>query len=314
MVGAVPERYTWRGPLVDLATYFAMARGAARKSGQADVPAMEMTKWFDTNYHYIVPEFTAKQVFSLGSPKPVGEFLEAKAVGVHTRPVLLGPVSFLLLGKAKETGFDPLLLLDRILPIYQGVLRQLAKAGAEWIQLDEPMLALDTRGEARRAFTVVYDQLAQMSPKLRILVATYFEGLGANPPTAVNLPVAAVHLDLVRAPEQLDDILRIIPPNLQLSLGVIDGRNIWKADLGRALRMVEHAAGAIGSAPIFIAPPFSLFHTPAGSGFLKDIDDELRDSLLFSKQKMEEVVVFESAAIRGKDAARRGLRRNRLPI
>src|SRR5437899_8233488 len=114
MVGAVPERYTWRGPQVDLATYFAMARGTARKSGLADVPAMEMTKWFDTNYHYIVPEFTAKQIFSLGSMKPVEEFLEAKAVGVHTRPVLLGPVSFLLLGKAKETGCNPVLLLEEI--------------------------------------------------------------------------------------------------------------------------------------------------------------------------------------------------------
>src|SRR5258707_6758022 len=314
MVGAVPERYTWRGPLVDLATHFAMARGAARKSGQADVPAMEMTKWFDTNYHYIVPEFTAKQVFSLGSPKPVGEFLEAKAVGVHTRPVLLGPVSFLLLGKAKETGFDPLLLLERILPIYQEVLRQLAKAGAEWIQLDEPMLALDTRGEARRAFTVAYEQLAQMSPKLRILVATYFEGLGANLPTAVNLPVAAVHLDLVRAPEQLDDILRIIPPNLQLSLGVIDGRNIWKADLGRALRMVEHAAGAIGSDRILIAPSCSLLHTPADSDFEKHIDDELRDWLAFAKQKLEEVVVLERAVLGGRDSAREVLEHNRLTM
>jgi len=211
MVGAVPERYTWRGPQVDLATYFAMARGAVKKSGQADVPAMEMTKWFDTNYHYIVPEFTAKQPFSLGSLKPIREFLEAKAVGVHTRPVLLGPVSFLLLGKAKETAFDPLTLLDRILPVYDEVLRQLAKAGAEWIQLDEPMLALDMREEARNAFSSAYQQLSDASSSLRILVATYFEGLGANLPTAARLPVAALHLDLVRAPEQLDQALKIIP-------------------------------------------------------------------------------------------------------
>jgi 5-methyltetrahydropteroyltriglutamate--homocysteine methyltransferase len=178
MVGAVPKRYTWRGRQVDLATYFAMARGTARKSDQADVPAMEMTKWFDTNYHYIVPEFTAKQPFSLGSLKPIAEFLEAKAVGVHTRPVLLGPVSFLLLGKAKETPFDPLTLLERILSVYEEVLGQLAKAGAEWIQLDEPMLALDTREEARSAFSSAYQRLSDASSGLRILVATYFEGLG----------------------------------------------------------------------------------------------------------------------------------------
>src|SRR5213594_3007981 len=135
MVGAVPERYGWSGGTVDLDTYFAMARGSQGKDrGGRDVTAMEMTKWFDTNYHYIVPEFTAKQIFSLGSLKPVGEFLEAKAVGVHTRPVLLGPVSFLLLGKAKETSFDPLLLLEGILPVYVEVLRQLADAGADWIQ------------------------------------------------------------------------------------------------------------------------------------------------------------------------------------
>jgi 5-methyltetrahydropteroyltriglutamate--homocysteine methyltransferase len=312
MVGAVPERYTWRGSLVHLATYFAMARGAARKSGQADVPAMEMTKWFDTNYHYIVPEFTAKQTFSLGSLKPVGEFLEAKAVGVHTRPVLLGPVSFLLLGKAKETGFDPLLLLERILPIYLEVLRQLAKAGAEWIQLDEPMLALDTRGEARQAFTVAYEQLAQVSGKLRILVATYFEELGANLPIALNLPVAALHLDLVRAPEQLDDVLRIVPPNLQLSLGVIDGRNIWKADLEHVLRAVEHAAGTIGSDRILIAPSCSLLHTPADLNFEKRIDGELQDWLAFAEQKLEEMVILERAVLGGRDAVREALEHNRL--
>ena len=312
MVGAVPERYTWRGPQVDLATYFAMARGAARKSGQADVPAMEMTKWFDTNYHYIVPEFTAKQVFSLGSLKPVGEFLEAKAVGVHTRPVLLGPVSFLLLGKAKQTGFDPLLLLERILPIYEEVLRQLAKAGAEWIQLDEPMLALETRKEARRAFIAAYEQLSQVSSKLSILVATYFEGLGANLPTAVNLPVAALHLDLVRAPEQLDDIFRIIPANLQLSLGVIDGRNVWKANLGRALHLVERAAGAIGSDRILIAPSCSLLHTPADLSIEMHIDDEVRNWLAFAKQKLEEVVVLERTVLGGRGAVREALEHNRL--
>src|SRR5260370_10710232 len=206
MLGAVPERYTRRGPQVDLPTYFAMARGAARKPGQADVAAMEMTKWFDTNYHYIVAEFTAKQTFSLGSLKPVAEFLEAKAVGIHTRPVLLGPVSFLLLGKAKEPGFDPLSLLDRILPIYESVLHQLDHVGADWIQLDEPMLALDTRDEACHAFTSTYENLSKVSSALRILVSTSFEDLAANLPTALRLPVAALHVDLVRAPEQLGKI------------------------------------------------------------------------------------------------------------
>lgn len=311
MLGAVPERYTWRGPQVDLPTYFAMVRGAARRPGQADVAAMEMTKWFDTNYHYIVPEFTAKQTFSLGSLKPVAEFLEAKAVGIHTRPVLLGPVSFLLLGKAKEPGFDPLSLLDRILPIYESVLHQLDHVGADWIQLDEPMLALDTRDEACHAFTSAYETLSKVSSGLRILVATYFEELAANLPAALRLPVAALHLDLVRAPEQLGKILRIIPPGLQLSLGVIDGRNIWKTDLERALNVVEQATAAIGSHRVLIAPSCSLLHTPADLDVEKHMDDELRGWLAFAKQKLEEVVVLERAIQGGRDAILDVLEHNR---
>ena len=311
MVGAVPDRYLWKGPQVDVATYFAMARGMPRRFGHADVPAMEMTKWFDTNYHYIVPEFTAKQPFFLGSLKPVGEFLEAKAIGVHTRPVLLGPVSFLLLGKTKETGFDPLLLLDRILPVYEEVLRQLAKAAAEWIQFDEPMLALDTRDAARRAFAVAYERLSGVSSDLRILVATYFEDVAENLPTAVSLPIAALHIDLVRAPEQLDAALQVSPSGLHLSLGVIDGRNIWKTDLSRALESAERAAGAIGSNRVLVAPSCSLLHTPADLDFEKRIDQELRDWLAFAKQKLEEVVVLQRAVLAGRDAVSEVLERNR---
>jgi 5-methyltetrahydropteroyltriglutamate--homocysteine methyltransferase len=311
MLGAVPERYTWRGPQVDLPTYFAMARGAARKPGQADVAAMEMTKWFDTNYHYIVPEFTAKLTFSLGSLKAVAEFLEAKAVGIHTRPVLLGPVSFLLLGKAKEPGFDPLSLLDRILPVYQSLLHQLDQAGADWIQLDEPMFALDTRDEARHAFTSAYERLSKASSGLRILLATYFEDLAANLPTALRLPIAALHVDLARSPEQLGKILNIIPPGLQLSLGVIDGRNIWKTDLERTLNLVEQAAAAIGSHRVLIAPSCSLLHTPADLDVEKRIDDELRGWLAFAKQKLEEVVVLERAIQKGRDAILDVLEHNR---
>src|SRR5215813_2019217 len=145
MVGAVPPRYGWKGPQVDLRTYFAMARGTAQDGPASGLPAMEMTKWFDTNYHFIVPEFTKDQEFSLGSLKPVNEFLEAKSLGVHTRPVLLGPVSFLLLGKCKDPDFNCLTLLDRLLSIYESILRRLAEVGATWIQVDEPMLALAER-------------------------------------------------------------------------------------------------------------------------------------------------------------------------
>jgi 5-methyltetrahydropteroyltriglutamate--homocysteine methyltransferase len=314
MVGVVPDRYKWRGPQVDLATYFAMARGMSRKSGQVDVPAMEMTKWFDTNYHYIVPEFTGKQTFSVGSLKPIGEFLEAKALGIQTRPVLLGPVSFLLLGKAKEMGFDPLQLLDRILPVYEEILRQLEKAGAEWIQIDEPMLALATRERAQQAFAIAYERLATVSRKLKFLAATYFEGLGTNLRTAVNLPVAALHLDLVRAPEQLQEALQILPSGLQLSLGVIDGRNIWKTDLDRALQLVEHAAGKIGSDRILVAPSCSLLHTPEDLEFEKHLDGEMQGWLAFAKQKLEEVAVLEQAVLEGRDRVREALDQNRVAM
>jgi len=311
MVGAVPSRYGWKGPQVDRATYFAMARGVARKTGQADLPAMEMTKWFDTNYHYIVPEFTKGQEFSLASVKPVNEFLEAKTLGVHTRPVLLGPVSFLLLGKAKEPSFEPLQLLERILPVYEETLRRLAEAGATWIQMDEPMLSLDTREEARRAFALGYEKLAGVSGALRLLVVTYFAGLGQNVSTAVSLPVAALHLDLVRAPEQLEQILGTVPPGLMLSLGVVDGRNIWRTDFDRALRLVDRAATALGPDQILIAPSCSLLHSPVDLAEEKHLDDELRSWLSFAKQKLEEIVVLERALSSGRDAVKRLLEANK---
>lgn len=310
MVGAVPDRYEWKGPRVDPDTYFAMARGVGRKAGQKDVPAMEMTKWFDTNYHYIVPEFVKGQQFSLGSLKPVVEFLEAKSLGIQTRPVLLGPISFLLLGKTKESGFDPLLLLDRLLPVYEDILRRLAEVGADWIQIDEPMLALDAGEETKRAFTASYEKLSHVSSGLRILLATYFAGLGENTATAVNLPVAALHVDLVRAPEQLEHVLKNIPSTLMLSLGVVDGRNIWKTDLERALRLVDRTASAVGGDRILLAPSCSLVHSPADLDEEKHLDAELRNWLAFAKQKLEEVVALESALSKGRDTVREFLEAN----
>jgi 5-methyltetrahydropteroyltriglutamate--homocysteine methyltransferase len=311
MVGAVPRRYVWREPQIDPETYFAMARGTAQKGATSGVPAMEMTKWFDTNYHYIVPEFTKDQEFSLGSQKPVSEFLEAKSLGIHTRPVLLGPVSFLLLGKGREPGFDSLTLVDRIVPIYEGLLRRLADAGATWIQIDEPMLALDTRTEARRAFGSAYERLGGISESLQILLATYFVGLGANANTAVQLPVTALHLDLVHAPEQLEAVIKSVPQELMLSLGVIDGRNIWKTDLARALELLERAAHELGPDRILVGPSCSLLHSPVDLNEEKQLDAELKSWLAFAKQKLEEVVTLERAISHGQDAVHEFLDANR---
>src|SRR5437773_638544 len=184
-----------------------MARGLESEQGQENViPAMEMTKWFDTNYHYIVPEFETEQQFCLASRKAVDEFLEAQALGIQTRPVLLGPLSFLLLGKMMQEGLSVLSLLDRLLPVYEEVLQALAQAGAEWIQLDEPCLALDLDEPTRAAYQSAYARLAAQrathAPSLRILLATYFGDLRENLPLALQLPIDALHLDLVRAPEQ----------------------------------------------------------------------------------------------------------------
>ncbi|GAB3025969.1 5-methyltetrahydropteroyltriglutamate--homocysteine S-methyltransferase [Spirosoma pulveris] len=298
-VGAIPKRFK---PLLDesapnpLALYFAMARGYQQDG--LDLKAMEMTKWFDTNYHYIVPEFSADQSFSLLSDKIFTEFDEAReTLGMLPKPVLLGPVSYLLLGKEKESGFDRLTLLDRLLPVYEQILARLQQQGAEWIQLDEPCLSLDLTIHQQAAIASVYGQLRQQFPDLKLLLATYFECYGANLNLALQLPVDALHLDLVRCPNQLGDILTtdFVQRPTQLSLGVVDGRNIWINDLEKSLAMIRQAVAALGVDRILIAPSCSLLHVPcdlstetteAGLPF------ELNQWLAFARQKLDEVVVL----------------------
>ncbi|MGE5744852.1 MAG: 5-methyltetrahydropteroyltriglutamate--homocysteine S-methyltransferase, partial [Gemmatimonadota bacterium] len=223
LVGAVPPRYGWSGGDVDLDTYFAMARGVQQKG--RDVTAMEMTKWFDTNYHYIVPELARDQSFHLGSSKPVDEFAEALALGVRTTPVLIGPLTFLLLAKAKGAAFDRLDLLDGMLPVYAEILQQLGKAGAEWVQVDEPCLGLDRTAAELERYRAAYGFLAERSGSAKILLATYFAGLDQNAATALALPTHGLHVDLARAPGQLDTLLERWPAGRVLSAGVVDGRN-----------------------------------------------------------------------------------------
>src|SRR6266851_4439482 len=304
MVGAVPSRYGADAGKVDLRTYFAMARGLQENSAPgtssrpADVPAMEMTKWLDTNYHYIVPEFEHGQRFQVSSLKPVEEFLEAKALGIQTRPLLLGPVSLLLLGKSKDPNLRPLSLLETLLPVYADILERLENAGAEWVQMDEPCLVLELPAETRKAFTSAYARLSG-STKLRLLVATYFEGLRDNLSTALALPVAALHVDLVRAPDQLEPLLQNTPSHLMLSLGVIDGRNIWKTDLQRALTLAEQAVNKLGSDRVLIAPSCSLLHSPVDLDLEVHLRGDLREWLAFAKQKVEEVVLIARAINQG---------------
>ncbi len=291
MVGAVPARYDFSGDQVDLDTFFAMARG--RQQGGQDVVAMEMTKWFDTNYHYIVPEFKAGQTFKLSSNKAVEQYTEAKEAGVETRPVLVGPVTFLLLGKARD-GSNPLDLLPALLPVYQDVLQQLADAGATDVQIDEPALVLDLPAEARAAFETAYAALA--SATVNITLATYFGALLDNLQLAANLPVAGLHVDLVRAPQQLGDVLDALPKDKHLSVGVVDGRNIWKTNLERAHGLVREAAHALGGERVQVAGSCSLLHSPVDLANETLLDDEVKNWLAFATQKLDEIVLLTNAA------------------
>ncbi|TYB89442.1 5-methyltetrahydropteroyltriglutamate--homocysteine S-methyltransferase [Oceaniovalibus sp. ACAM 378] len=283
MLGAVPARF---GTGADLSTYFAMARGTK------DAPAMEMTKWFDTNYHYIVPEFTEGMTLQLASTKPLDEFLEAKALGIETRPVLVGPVTWLALGKAKTPGFDPLTLLPQVIAAYGDLLRQLAGAGASWVQIDEPILARDLSEAEVDALKSTYGALSDAGPK--IMLTSYFDALRDNLALAAALPVAGLHVDLVRAPDQLDDVLAAIGDK-HLSLGLIDGRNVWRADLTACLAIAERAVAAIGADRVQIAPSCSMLHVPVDLDHETGLDAELRGWLAFAQQKLTEIVAVTRA-------------------
>jgi 5-methyltetrahydropteroyltriglutamate--homocysteine methyltransferase len=309
LVGAVPAVYGWTGGEVGLDTYFAMARGtngrsACGHSHGGDLPAMEMTKWFDTNYHYVVPEVGPEQVFTLSSTKPVDEYLEARALGLQTRPVLLGPVTWLKLAKSADPAFRPLSLLPRLLPVYAEVLRRLQAAGAEWVQMDEPCLALDLDETELGALRVAYDTLVSAAPELKLMLTSYFGGLGANGDTAFSLPVAGVHLDLVRDPSQMAYALAA-PAGLVLSLGLIDGRNVWRADLSALLDRLEPLSAT--GRELILASSCSLLHTPLTLDPETDLDPEIRSWLAFAAQKLEELTTLAGALNLGRGAVEAAL-------
>ncbi|CDX30343.1 5-methyltetrahydropteroyltriglutamate-homocysteine S-methyltransferase [Mesorhizobium plurifarium] len=312
MVGAVPSRYAWNGGEVPPEIYFAMARGNQGQTGNCDcgrehaacpaLTAMEMTKWFDTNYHYIVPELDDDQAFTLSSTKPVDYFLEAKALGIHTRPVILGPVTFLKLAKSPAEGFDPLALLPRLLPAYGQLLRRLKFSGADWVQIDEPALVLDLNPNERAALEFAYGQLSKAAPGLKIMLATYFGPLGDNLETAISLPVAGLHLDLSRAPEQLETVGRLAPKDLVLSLGLVSGRNVWRANLSAILDRIKPIVAGWPLDRVEIAPSCSMLHVPIDLRMETVLDANIRSWLAFAAQKTDELVILARALSQGKDA------------
>lgn len=299
MLGAIPGRYQQLvndKKLSETDLLFAMARGY-QKDGY-DVTAMEMTKWFDTNYHYIVPEFTADQQFSWFSHKVLNEFVESKQNGFNTKPVLLGPVSYLLSGKEKEEGFHRLELVKNVMPVYLEVLEKLQGNGAQYIQMDEPCLSLNLTDAEQNAVTKVYKEINSKFPNLHIILASYFECYGQNLQTAVNLPVQTIHLDLVRCPRQLDDILDtdLVNNKTHLSLGVVDGRNIWKNNFRESLSLIDKAVKKLGAERIWIAPSCSLLHSPCDLALETNeaiLTPEIKQWMAFAKQKVGEVVTLK---------------------
>ena len=304
MTGAIPDGYGWTGGPVSIATLFALARGSAstacntcacngQHSGDAEAkPALEMTKWFDTNYHYLVPELHAGQTFSLTGNKPLEHFREAAALGIHTRPVILGPVTFLTLAKTRD-GSASLALLEKLLPVYGQILKELKAAGADWVQMDEPCLVTSLSTIEKEALVQAYRYFAAEVPGLSLMLATYFGGLEDNLETALSLPVAGLHVDLVRAPQPLAPLLANAPEHLRLSLGIIDGRNVWRADLARCLDRISAAATWPGS--IEIAPSCSLLHVPVDLALETDLDQELASWLAFATQKLGELAALRNA-------------------
>jgi 5-methyltetrahydropteroyltriglutamate--homocysteine methyltransferase len=298
--GVIPEQYlafAKENSVLDL--YFAMARGA-QKEGQ-DVVAMEMTKWFDTNYHYIVPEFTKDQEFSLFSEKIIDEYIEAKEAGFQTKPVIIGPVSYLLLGKEKQEGFHRIELIGKLLPVYFDILQKLQDENVEYVQFDEPFLALNLTDIERAALVHVYQKINKKFPTIKIILANYFDCFGENLATALSLPVHTLHLDLVRCSLQLDDILEsnLLSKSTSLSLGVVDGRNIWKNDFKKSLALIQKATDALGTDRILIAPSCSLIHSPCDLDLETNdetLTPEIKQWLAFAKQKTEEVVVLRNLA------------------
>lgn len=299
-VGAIPERYhdvMVKQNSAELDLYFAMARGY-QKHG-LDIIAMEMTKWFDTNYHYIVPEFSRGQQFKLFSTKVIDEFYEAKQLGIVTKPVLLGPVSYLLLGKEKEKGFDRIDLLKNLLPVYIEIVKRLDALDVQWIQFDEPFLALDLSEKEKRAFTHAYSEIKREVPHVKTIIATYFEGLRNNAPLAVSLPVCALHIDLVRAPAQLDTLLGMLPEKMTLSLGVVDGRNIWKNNFTASLALISKATAKLGAQRVMIAPSCSLLHAPCDLTLETNeavLRPEIKSWMAFARQKLDEVATLRLLA------------------
>ena len=297
--GAVPERFNFSGDKVDLDLFFAMARGL-QKDG-VDVTAMEMTKWFDTNYHYIVPEFSKNQKFKFACTKIVDHYLEAKELGIETRPVLVGPLTFLLVGKTIDNS-NVLDLLPNLLAVYKQIFAALNQAGVKDIQIDEPCLATNLSADSLNAYVAAYKEINSFAGNIKLHLATYFDNLGSNINIAFALGTSSVHIDLVRAPEQLDKALQVIGANQTLSLGLVDGRNIWINDLENSIAITKKVIEKLGVDRVIVGSSCSLLHSPVDLGSETKLDGEVKSWLAFATQKLAEINAISKAVSGSADA------------
>lgn len=297
-LGAIPARFGFDADKLTLSQYFELARGNASQV------AMEMTKWFDTNYHYIVPEWHQNTSFKANAASLIAQIEEAKATGHDIKPTLVGPLTLLWLGKEKDAGHNRLELLPRLLPEYQKLLRELANAGVDWIQIDEPILAVDIAREWLDAFAPTYQELAITGT--RIIIGTYFGSVAEHINLLKNLPVNGVHIDCVRAPEQLAEFANAWPENKVLSVGLIDGRNVWRANLREVIELLAPVATQLGN-NLWIAPSCSLLHSPQDLSVEEKLNPEIKNWLAFAAQKLQELGIIKQALAHGKDSVHEAL-------
>jgi 5-methyltetrahydropteroyltriglutamate--homocysteine methyltransferase len=310
-LGNLPVRVRdFHGDALD--NYFRVARGRSAPSAEAgtEVAAGEMTKWFDTNYHYIVPEFTKATTFTLDASRLLDQLAEANAQGVKAKPVIIGPVTYLALGKAKDES-NKLELLPQVLTVYIELLDVLASHGVTWVQIDEPLLVTELAGDWQQAFRTAYDLLGRRPVKL--LLTTYFGQLLENRQLAAGLPVAGLHVDVTHGPEDVLPLIAMLPADRVLSLGVINGRNIWKSDLTAILDWLEPLAARLGDR-LWLAPSCSLLHVPVDLDSEQTLDAEVTSWLAFALQKLAELQVLATALRHGRSAARDALAANHAAL
>jgi len=300
LLGAVPKRYKWSGNNIDLKTYFAMARGSQTKD--LDVGALEMTKWFDTNYHYLVPELEKDQTFKISSNKPFDEYEEAKSFGFETKPVLIGPITFLLLSKSVD-GSNTIELLDKVLPVYLEIIKKLNEIGANWIQIDEPIFVKDLDQNIISKIKNTLNEIKSAAGSSKILLATYFESIDQKIKEEIfNSNIDCVHLDLVRGKKNFEYIKN---SNKNLSLGVVNGRNIWKSDLTKIIEQLKTIEN-----DIIISSSCPLLHTPYDLDLETKVPEDIKKWLAFSKQKLQELNTLKENINNGKEEEKLALNKS----